>query len=208
MDRDGHRRTQWVVAVGAVVVGLGAVTATVVAGGADIGSVPSAAASTTDATPWAPRPATLPSFFPDMKSEVGGQGTVRPPSASNPVLAWATKAKDAGEDIRSAVGDAQQAVGAHDVAGAKAACQRMSNANGRLDATLPTPVRALTVEVQAVVDEIGAAASLCLNAGPNPGQGEMDAFTSHVNSALAHYGRAEQIGAENAGPAGRPGLLN
>jgi hypothetical protein len=84
----------------------------------------------------------------------------------------------------------------------------MSNANGRLDATLPTPVRALTSEVQAVVNEIDAAASLCLNAGPNPGQGEIDAFTSHVNAALAHYQRAEQIGADNSGPAGRPGLMN
>jgi hypothetical protein len=84
----------------------------------------------------------------------------------------------------------------------------MSNANGRLDASLPTPVRALTAEVEAVVDDIGAAASLCLNAGPNPGQGEIDAFTSHVNSAMGHYERAQQIGAENAGPAARPGLLN
>ncbi|HTI73510.1 MAG TPA: hypothetical protein VL634_00845 [Mycobacterium sp.] len=202
------RRTQWVVTVGAVLVGLGTVTATVVTGGADIGSVPSAAASTTDATPWAPRPATLPTFFPDMNSEVGGQGTVRPPTASSPVLAWAAKATDAGQDIRSAVGDAQRAIGVHDVAAAKAACQRMSNANDRLDATLPTPVRALTSEVQAVVNEIDAAASLCLNAGPNPGQGEIDAFTSHVNAALAHYQRAEQIGADNSGPAGRPGLMN
>jgi len=221
MDRDGTdgtegtddgrgvgRRTQWAVTAGAVLVGLGAVTATVIAGGADIGSVPSAAASTTDATPWAPRPATLPSFFPDMNSEVGGQGTVRAPAASNPVLAWAAKATDPGQDIRSAVGDAQRAIGKQDVAGAKAACQRMNSANGRLDATLPTPVRALTAEVQAVVDEIGAAASLCLNAGPNPGQGEIDAFTSHVNAALGHYERAEQIGAENAGPRDRPGLLN
>src|SRR5262249_40704185 len=154
---------------------------------------PSAVAST-DATPWVPRPATMPSFFPDMKSEVGGQGEVRPPASSNPVLAWAGKARDAGEGIRGAVGDAQGAIGSGDVAGAKAACQRMSSANGRLDATLPTPVRSLTSEVQAVVDEIGAAATLCLNAGPNPGQGEINAFTAHVNAAMGHYQRAEQIG--------------
>jgi hypothetical protein len=202
-----RRFTQWA-AVGAVLAGLGGATIAVVAGGADIGSVPSAAASTTDATPWMPRPGGLPTFFPDMKSEVGGQGTVRAPAASNPVLAWSTKATDAGKDIQSAVGDAQRAIGANDLAGAKAACQRMSSANGRLSAMLPTPVRALTNEVQAVVDEIGAAASLCLNAGPNPGQGEIDAFTAHVNSALAHYQRAEQIGADNAGPADRPGLMN
>jgi len=202
------RRTQWVVTVGAVLVGLGAVTATVVTGGADIGSVPSAAASTTDATPWVPRPNTLPKFFPDMNSEVSGQGTVRAPAASNPVLAWAAKATDAGKDIEAAVRDAQAAIDSRDVAGAKAACQRMSDANSRLSAALPTPVRALTSEVEAVVDEIGAAASLCLNAGPNPGQGEINAFTSHVNSALAHYNRAQQIGAENSAPASRPGLMN
>jgi hypothetical protein len=123
-------------------------------------------------------------------------------------LAWAARATDAGQDIKTAVGDAQRAIGAQDIAGAKAACQRMSNANGRLDASLPTPVRALTAEIQAVVDEIGAAAGLCLNAGPNPGQAEIDAFTSHVNTAMGHYERAQQIGAENSGPAGRPGLLN
>ena len=206
-DRGVRRCTLWA-AVGAVLLGLGAVTGTVMAAGSQVGSIPSAAASTTDATPWVPRPATLPSFFPDMHSEVSSQGEVRSPADSNPVLAWAAQAKDAGEDIRSAVQSAQAAIAARDVAGAKAACQQMSNANGRLNAMLPTPVRALTSEVQAVVDEIGAAASLCLNAGPNPGQAEIDAFTAHVNSALAHFDRAQAIGATASDPRPRPGLMN
>jgi hypothetical protein len=205
--RRSRRRTQWV-AAGAVALGLGAVTTTIVTGGTEMGSVPSAAASTTDATPWVPRPNTLPQFFPDMNSEVGGQGTVRAPSASNPVLAWAAKATDAGQDTQSAIRSAEAAISARDVAGAKAACQRMSSANQRLSSMLPTPVKALTSEVQAVVDEIGSAASICLNAGPDAGQGEIDAFTSHVNSALAHYNRALQIGADNSAPRDRPGLMN
>ena len=80
--------------------------------------------------------------------------------------------------------------------------------NDAVRSTLPTPARALTSEVQAIVDEIGAAASLCLNAGPNPGQGEIDAFTSHVNSAMAHYDRAQAIGAGASDPRPRPGLMN
>jgi hypothetical protein len=205
--RAARRRTQWV-AAGAVVLGLGAVSFTVVTGGTELGSVPSAAASTTDATPWVPRPNTMPQFFPDMNSEVGGQGTVRAPTASNPVVAWAAKATDAGQDIQSAIRSAEAAISAGDVAGAKAACQRMSSANQRLNGMLPTPVRALTAEVEAVVDDIGAAASICLKAGPDAGQGEIDAFTSHVNSALTHYNRALQIGAENSEPRDRPGMMN
>jgi hypothetical protein len=210
-DYDGRgvrRCTQWA-GVGAVLVGLaGVASAAVVAGGMQAASVPSAVASTTDATPWVPRPNTLPQFFPDMSSRVSGQGTVRSPEESSPVLAWAAKASDADQDIESAVQSVQSAVGAGDVAGAKAACQQMSDANQRLKATLPTPVRALTAEVQGTVDEIGAAASICLNAGPNAGRAEVDLFTSHVNGSLAHFTRAEEIGAEAAGPRPRPGLPN
>ena len=63
-----------------------------------------------------------------------------------------------------------KAPSAGDVAGAKATCQQMNDANQRLNATLPTPVAGLTFEVRAVVDEIGAASSICLTAGPNAGQ--------------------------------------
>jgi hypothetical protein len=143
-----------------------------------------------------------------MKSQVSSQGTVRSPEESSPVLAWAAKASDAGQDIQSAVQRVQGAIGAGDVAGTKAACQQMSDANQRLNATLPTPVRALTSEVRDVVDEIGAASSVCLNAGPNAGQAEIDSFTSHVNAAMVHFTRAQEIGAGAAGPRPRPGLPN
>lgn len=203
-----RRCTQWA-GVGAVLVGLAAaVSATVVAGGTQVANMPSAVASTTDATPWVPRPNTMPSFFPDMSSQVSSQGTVRSPQESSPVLAWAAKASDASQDIQSAVQRVQGAIGAGDVAGAKAACQQMSDANQRLNATLPTPVAALTSEVRGVVDEIGAASSVCLNAGPNAGQAEIDSFTSHVNAATVHFTRAQEIGAGAAGPRPRPGLPN
>jgi hypothetical protein len=173
-----------------------------------VADMPSAVASTTDATPWMPRPNTLPKFFPPMWSEVASQGTVRPPRGSIPVLDWTAKASDAGQDIQSAVQRVQGAVEAGDIAGAKAACQQMSDANQRLKATLPTPVRALTSEVQGVVDEIGGASSVCLNAGPNAGQANIDSFTSHLNAAMAHYTRAQEIGAGAAVPRPRPGLPN
>jgi hypothetical protein len=205
----GVRRRTQLAGVGAVLVGLVAVaSAAAVAGGMQVGSVPSAVASTTDATPWVPRPNTLPPFFPDMSSEVSSQGTVRSPQESNPVLAWAERASDAAQDIESAVKRVQGAVAAGDVAGAKAACEQMSDANQRLNALLPTPVPALTSEVQAVVDEIGAAASICLNAGSTAEQAEIDAFTSHVNAAMAHYARAREIGAGASEPRPRPGLPN
>jgi hypothetical protein len=202
-----RRRRQWA-GVGAVIAGFAAAAASaiVLAGGTQVANIPSAAASTTDATPWMPRPNTLPTLFPEMTSQVGAQGTVRSPQESSPVLAWATKASDAGRDIQSAVESVRGAIGGRDVAGAKAACQRMSNANQRLEAMLPSPVRALTSEVQAIVDEIGAAASICLNAGADAGQAEIDAFTAHVNSAMAHFDSAQAIGAEAAGPRPRPGL--
>jgi hypothetical protein len=82
----------------------------------------------------------------------------------------------------------------------------MSDANQRLKATLPTPVPALTSEVRGAVDEIGAASSVCLTAGPNAEQAEIDLFTSHVNAATVHFARAQEIGAGAAGPRPRPGL--
>ena len=74
--------------------------------------------------------------------------------------------------------------------------------------TSPSPVRALTSEVQGVVDEIGAASSVCLNAGPDAGQADIDSFTSHLNAAMVHYTRAQEIGAGAAVPPPRPGLPN
>jgi hypothetical protein len=133
---------------------------------------------------------------------------VRSPQGSIPVLDWVAKASDAGQDIQSAVQSVRGAIGAGDVAGAKAACQQMSDANQRLNATLPTPVPALTSEVRDVVDEIGAASSVCLNAGPNAGQDDIDSFTSHLNAAVAHYTRAQEIATREAGPRPRPGLPN
>jgi hypothetical protein len=203
-----RRRRRWA-GVGAVVGGFAvAASATILAAGTQVADIPSAAASTTDATPWTPRPNTLPQFFPDMSSQVSSQGTVRSAQESNPVLAWAARASDAGRDIKSAAQSVQGAVAARDIAGAKAICQQMSDANQRLDAMLPSPVRALTAEVQGIVDEIDAASSICLNAGPDAGQAEIDSFTSHVNAAWTHYNRAEQIGADAAGPRPRPGLPN
>src|SRR5690242_4860902 len=190
-----RRRARWTGA-GAVFVGLvAAASAAVVVEGTQVGSVPSAVASTTDATPWVPRPGGLPLkgngtlFFPDMSSEVSSQGTVRSPQGADPVMDWVTKASPAGQDIQSAVQRVQASVGAGDVAGIKAACEQMSDANKRLNATLPTPVQALTAEVRDVVAEIGAASSVCLKAGPDAGQAEIDAFTSHLNAAIAHYTR-------------------
>src|SRR2546426_6407057 len=66
--RGGSRRRRGQRAsVGAVVAGFTAAvgSAIVFAGGTQVANVPSAAASTTDATPWHPRPNTLPPFFPD-----------------------------------------------------------------------------------------------------------------------------------------------
>jgi hypothetical protein len=144
-----------------------------------------------------------------MHSEVSsGQGTVRPPNESSPVVAWAAKLSDAGKDIQDAVQSAESAIAAGDVAGVKAACAQMNTANKRLSAGLPTPVPALTSEVRAVVDQIDAAYSVCSKAGPNAGQAEIDSFTSHLNSARAHYERAQEIGAAASGPQPRPGLPN
>jgi len=158
--------------------------------------------------PWMPRPGGLPPFFPDMSSQVSSQGKVRSPQESSPVSSWAAKASDTSQDIQSAVQSAQGAIGAGDVAGAKAACQQMSDANQRLNATLPTPVRALTSEVRGAVDEFGAASSVCLTAGPNAGQAEIDSFTSHLSAATAHFTRAQEIAAGAARPLPRPGLPN
>jgi hypothetical protein len=199
--RGVRRRNQWA-GVGAVLVGLAAAaSATFLVGGMPAATIPSAAASTltwtraaTAPIPWIPRPQFLPPAFPDMSSQVSSQGTVRSSQGLN-LEEWAAKASPVGQDIQSAVQSVRSAVGAGDVAGAKAACQQMSDANQRLNATLPAPLPALTSEVQGIVDEIDAASSVCLSAGPSAEQAEIQSFTSHLNVAMAHYIRIQQIAA-------------
>jgi hypothetical protein len=106
---------------------------------------------------------------------------------------WTPDALHAGDDIQRAVQSLERAVGAGDFAAAKAACQQMSDANQRLNATLPSPLPALTSEVRGVVDEIGAASRVCFAAGPNAGQQNIGLFRLHLNAALAHFTRAQQI---------------
>jgi hypothetical protein len=117
------------------------------------------------------------------------------PSANSSVRLedWTPNALYAGEDIQSAVQSVQRAIGVGDFAGAKAGCQQMSDANQRLNAMLPSPDPALTSEVRAFVDEIGAASRVCWAAGPNPGQQNIGLFKLHLNAALAHFTRAQQI---------------
>ena len=97
----------------------------------------------------------------------GGMQAAQPsadsPSAdsSSRLEDWAPDALQAGEDIQTAVRRVEAAAREADLAGAKAACQQMSDANQRLKAMLPSPVPAVTSEVRGVVDEVGAASSLC-----------------------------------------------
>ena len=106
---------------------------------------------------------------------------------------WTPNALQAGDDILSAVQNVQRAMSMGDLAAGTAACQQMSDANQRLNATLPSPVPALTSEVRDVVDEIGAASRVCLNASPLPGQQNVGLFTLHLKAAQAHFIRAQQI---------------
>jgi hypothetical protein len=129
----------------------------------------------------------------------GGMQAAQPsadsPSAdsSSRLEDWAPDALQAGEDIQTAVRRVEAAAREADLAGAKAACQQMSDANQRLKAMLPSPVPAVTSEVRGVVDEVDAASSLCLAAGPQAGQQNFGLFKLYLNAALAHYYRAMQI---------------
>src|SRR4051812_24121704 len=106
----------------------------------------------------------------------GMQASGSSANSSSTLEEWAPNALDAAQDIQSAVQSVQRAVGAGDAAGAKAACQQMSDANQRLNATLPSPIPALTSEARGFVDEIGAAYRVCLAAGPNAGQQNIGLF--------------------------------
>jgi hypothetical protein len=99
----------------------------------------------------------------------------------------------AGQDIQTAMQRVMVAMSDADLAAAKAACQQMSDANQRLSATLPSPVLALTSEVQGVVDEISSATRVCLAAGPGAGQQNIGLFKLHMSAAMAHATRAQQI---------------
>jgi hypothetical protein len=124
----------------------------------------------------------------------GGMQAAQPSANSSSRLEdWAPDALQAGEDIQTAVRRVEAAAREADLAGAKAACQQMSDANQRLNAMLPSPVPAVTSEVRGVVDEVGAASSLCLAAGPQAGQQNIGLFKLYLNAALAHYNRAMQI---------------
>jgi hypothetical protein len=109
-------------------------------------------------------------------------------TSSIPLADFTSNAMHAGQDIETAV---HRVGGATSEADLAAACQQMRDANQRLNATLPSPVPALTSELQGVVDEIGAASRVCLAA--NAGRPNIGLFKLHVNAALAHYTRAQQI---------------
>jgi hypothetical protein len=123
---------------------------------------------------------------------VGSSADSSSADSSSRLEDWAPDALQAGEDIQSAVGRLEVAVTAADPAGAKAACQQMSDANQRLNATLPSPVPALTSEVRGVVDQVDAAYGICLAAG-RAGQANIGLFKLYLDAALAHYNRAVQI---------------
>jgi hypothetical protein len=106
-------------------------------------------------------------------------------NSSNPLQDWAAKTSPAGQDIHAAVQSVQGAIGGDDVAGAKAASanERCKPTAERKAADSRCGADFRLSEVQGVVDKIGAHVQLCLAAGPNALQAEIESFTSQLHAA-------------------------
>jgi len=193
-------RIRWTKALPALLGSVAVVIAAAVTAGTPLASSPtSTAAPTVTATPWSPgTPAWLPPGLQAMTPPPARKPTAQvslpsPPPQANASGSWASATQAPLHDLQNAVQALSDAMKAQDMDGVKAACGQLNNAGQRLGATLPSPERALTSEVQAAVDDIGTASNSCSAFGPSGGIGDLDAFTSTLNDAWGHLGKAQQI---------------
>jgi hypothetical protein len=110
---------------------------------------------------------------------------------------WMSKAAPPLRDIQDSLQTVTNALNAHDLAGMSTACQGLSGASQRLGATLPSPISALTSEIQGAVDLLNTASNSCTAFGPATSGDDLSAFTSDINQAMGHLQRAQQIAQSN-----------
>jgi hypothetical protein len=196
------RSTVWgsaaaiMVAFGVVVAALG------LSAGAQLANSPEAVATTVRATPPMPRPAYT-AEAPSVPGQLECTPSIlmqacppsRPPAGSNvsapaDALAWFNKAKGPFNAIQDGLQSASKAMQAQNMDGVHSACQQVLNNSQMLGNTLPSPDAGLTTEVRGAVDELTAAANLCL--APNA-TSNTDAIMSHVQNANSHFSAAQQI---------------
>ena len=184
------------VAVGVVVAALG------LSAGAQLANSPEAVATTVRAVPPMPRPAYT-AEAPSVPGQIDCTPSIMqqacPPSrpasgsavsAPADALAWFNKAKGPFTAIQDGLQSASKAMQAQNMDGVHTACQQVLNNSQMLGNTLPSPDAGLTTEVRGAVDELTAAATMCLS--PNA-TSNTDAIMSHVQNANAHFSAAQQI---------------
>lgn len=187
-DREGHGGvryfTKWA-DIAAVFVGL--MAAVVTAGIPVINSPVAAADDGVTADPWIPLPIFGPKPAPKPWSLVTAQQQ-KPSAPGGKGVSWPAKAAPSFEAIQQAMTSLNSALNGSDITAMRTACRQLSSAGAQLGATLPTPVRAMTDEAQAAVEEISAASSACLADSPDP-----SAVASHSGQAYNHLGAVAKM---------------
>jgi len=179
-SRGGSRTPKWAIA-GAIFVGSLSIAVSVVVGtGTSLVNSPMAAATTTRATPWVPRPVFLPPPVKKPGTLISAQGANNGQNQQQGAD-WAVKATPPFEAISKGMNDLGNALNVEDLAGAQRACRAIAAAGQKLEATLPAPKDDLTAEVRATVDEINAMNSACLADPPNP-----QSLQQHATAANQH----------------------
>jgi hypothetical protein len=83
-----------------------------------------------------------------------------------------------------AVASADQA---QDVAGVRAGCQRLHDANTvGLQADLPSPDPAVTAAIQSMIDDINTAAHACMTFTTTMNPADADAYQNYLDQAMTH----------------------
>jgi hypothetical protein len=190
-DDDGRGRYKQLFGALAALSGLLgiAVTAIVVAGGAQLVSSPMATAGTTRATPWVPRPAFLGRPAPHPSTSVSAQGS----KADKEALAFGNWVNKGAGDAFGAISDAMTALGKalnnQDQAAVRKYCIQLQNAGEKYAKVLPTPIEEATAASETAVNEIAAASAACLADPP-----DIEGLTTHATEANKQLAVVAKIG--------------
>lgn len=116
---------------------------------------------------------------------------VRPRAgAATPVEEWWSMAITQFQAMGPPLGALGRATQAHDLPGARAACQQLHDANAALQGSMPTPEPDLTAEVQAMIDDIDAGSRTCMSGTETS---DINKTVSYLQQAAAHYNAAKGI---------------
>lgn len=107
---------------------------------------------------------------------------------------WELRAGDHFKESARALQQVSEAVDRGDDAGVRAGCQQLHDTNAiGLQADLPTPDPALTVELQRMIDDVNIAAHACLRFTNTRQAEDATTYQDYLGRAMDHLATAKRI---------------